>query len=85
MSIVSYEKILKALANKKRLQIIEYLNENEPKPVFSIAKAIKLSIKSTSKHLLILKNTDVLESEYMKHQNHYRLKRPLSIIVKTIM
>ena len=44
-------KILKALANEKRMEILDLLEKNKDLCVFDIAKQIHLHFKSTSKHL----------------------------------
>ncbi|MEK7093489.1 MAG: metalloregulator ArsR/SmtB family transcription factor [Patescibacteria group bacterium] len=56
------ERILKALANKRRLAILKYLKGGRAS-VSDIAKTIKLSFKATSKHLTILTGAGVLEKE----------------------
>ncbi len=63
MKIGEYEKVFKALANKRRLEIIKFLSEKSEATVGEIAKKIKLSIKATSKHLIILANAEVLEKD----------------------
>ena len=67
------EKVLKALANKRRLAIIKYLKVNHKAPVGDIAGGIKLSFKATSKHLGILYAADILEREQQNLQMFYRL------------
>lgn len=57
------EKILKALANKRRLVIIKYLKEEKEAVVGDVARFIRLSFKSTSKHLSILRVVDIIERE----------------------
>ena len=60
---LSLEKLYKALANRRRRKIIRYLKKHEEKPVSDIAGAIGLSIKSTSNHLLILSNADLVSGK----------------------
>jgi len=67
------EKILKALANKRRLAIIRYLRENKEAPVGEIANEINLSFKATSKHLNILSAIDIVEKDQRSLQIYYRL------------
>lgn len=55
------EKILKALANQRRLSIIKFLKKNQPASVGDIAAQIGLSFKATSKHLGILRAVGILE------------------------
>jgi DNA-binding transcriptional ArsR family regulator len=57
------EQILKALANKRRVAILKYLKRAGSASVGDVASEIKLSFRSTSKHLLILLNADILDKE----------------------
>ena len=82
------EKILKALANKRRLAIIKYLKEGKQAPVGEIAEKIKLSFKATSKHLGILFASDIIEKEQKSLQMFYRLsdnQKPLSKFLISIV
>jgi len=79
------EKTLKALANRRRLAIIKYLDKNTKATVGDIAQEIKLSFKATSKHLIILLNADILDREQINLQMCYRLNKPLSSIVKSVL
>lgn len=67
------EKILKALANRRRLAILKYLKENKEAPVAEIAHEINLSFKATSKHLSVLSAVDIIEREQRSSQMFYRL------------
>ncbi|MEK7187347.1 MAG: metalloregulator ArsR/SmtB family transcription factor [Patescibacteria group bacterium] len=67
------EKVLKALANQRRLAILKYLKHNRQKTVGEIANEIGLSFKSTSKHLGILTVCNILEKEQKSLQVFYRL------------
>jgi DNA-binding transcriptional ArsR family regulator len=79
------ERILKAVANKRRLAVIKFLSRTEQSSVGSIAEEIKLSFKSTSRHLSILFNADILERKQTSTTVLYRLVRPLSPILKTLI
>jgi len=57
------EKLLKAVANRRRLEILAHLKRTHESTVGDIAAAIKLSFKATSKHLGVLANVDLVESE----------------------
>ncbi len=85
MGIATMEKILKALANRRRLAIIKYLSNVKTASVHEIAEAIDLSHRSTSKHLNLLKSRGVVESEYVGQENHYKLSLPLSEVVKFVL
>lgn len=79
------EKILKALANKRRLAIIKYLKEKREAPVTEIAERINLSFKATSKHLGILLAVDIVEKEQRSLQMFYYLPASQKPVVKTIL
>lgn len=66
------ERILKALANKRRLSIVRFLRKGEGS-VGDIADEIKLSFKATSKHLAILYAANVVEKEQRSLQMFYKL------------
>ena len=79
------EKILKALANRRRLTILKLLSNNSKSSVRYIAKEIKLSFKATSKHLGILLNAGILEREQVNLLMYYSLIRPTSSIVRSVV
>lgn len=80
------EGLLKSVANKKRLTILQLLLYEGEKPVSEIAQRIKLSFKSTSKHLLRLERAGFITrsqkifwgyyfiSEHMPEKNKIILK-----------
>lgn len=57
------DKILKALANPRRIAILKYLQKHNRASVSAIATHIKLSFKATSKHLAILSNAEIVEKQ----------------------
>ena len=67
------EKILKALANRRRLAIVRYLLDGRRMPVGDIAEKIDLSFKATSKHLNILHGADILEREQKGPNMYYEI------------
>ena len=69
------EKILKALANRRRLAIVKFLKKQGEKSVGDIAHEINLSFKSTSKHLGVLSAVDIVDREQRSLQMFYRLSR----------
>lgn len=79
------EKQLKALANEKRLKALAYLKKEKKAPVQEIADKIDLSIKSTSKHLAVLKSVDLLKATYVGRERIYQLeltdKQPAKYII----
>lgn len=83
-SIKNIEKILKGLANRRRLSIIKYLLNEEEATVANIAENINLSFKATSKHLLILRQLDIIDSRQQSLSVFYRVSDTLPRIVKDI-
>jgi DNA-binding transcriptional ArsR family regulator len=73
MSTKELEKILKALASKRRLDIIKILTVRRESVVGEIADKIKISLKATSQHLRILYSADILEKEKRGLEVYYRL------------
>jgi len=84
-SMRSMEKVLKVLANRRRLAIIKYLKQNKEAPVAEIASEINLSFKATSKHLGILSGADVIEREQRGLWMFYHLSRDQKPAVKHII
>ena len=80
-----YEKILKALANRRRLQIIKYLKDKKLATVTDISEHLKLSFKSTSKHLAVLFGVGILEKEQKSLSMFYSISDSLSILAKRVI
>lgn len=79
------EKILKALANRRRLAIVQFLHKTGKASVGEIATEIKLSFKATSKHLRILANADMLDREQVSLTMFYSLSRPVNAILRSVL
>lgn len=79
--IKKIEKLHKALANGRRIAILSYLNLKREASVGRIASHIKLSFKSTSRHLSVLLSVDVLEKSQRSTQMFYSLSKPVHCIV----
>ncbi len=69
------ERTLKALANKRRLEILKALKKapGDELSVGESAEKINLSFKATSRHLKLLTDADILEKEQRGLQVFYRL------------
>lgn len=85
MDIKNLEKILKSLANKRRLAILQYLKRNADATVGEIAGTIKLSLKATSRHLFILSAAELVEKEQRSLFVHYRLSEISNLIVRSVL
>lgn len=79
------EKILKALANRRRLTILRYLKKVDKASVGDIAGEIRLSFKATSKHLGILYSSDLIDREQVSLSKIYSLNHPINEILKTVL
>lgn len=79
------EKILKALANRRRIMILKFIKKSGRASVGEIASAIKLSFKATSKHLIILSNADILEKEQISLAMYYFLPKDNNPIVSKLL
>lgn len=80
-----FEKQLKALANARRLTIIKYLKDKREANVSDIADHLKLSFKSTSKHLAVLFAAEILEKEQRSLSTFYSLSLSLPKVAKTMV
>ncbi len=72
-----WTQIFKALSNPNRLGIIKILSEHEKLPVSEIAEKLDISLKATSKHLIILNNLDVLNNKGKDNRVYYWLNPDL--------
>lgn len=57
------ERTFRALANSRRLTIIKELFPNHRMMVTTLAEAIRLSVRSTSKHLQVLEKANLVDRE----------------------
>ena len=80
-----YEKILKALANGRRLQILKYLKTKKIASVTDISSHIKLSLKSTSRHLAVLFTANMVDREQKNLSVFYYLSKTSSKLSKIII
>ncbi len=76
------EKILKALANHRRLEILRVLKRGEDVTVGDIADVIHLSLKSTSRHLAVLAAARVLEKDQIGLEVYYELSPEMPRLAK---
>lgn len=78
------EKICKALANKKRLEILALLHKAKSASVGEVAEKICISLKATSKHLLQLYQADFVEKERRGGLTIYTLNDRMGGIIKKV-
>jgi DNA-binding transcriptional ArsR family regulator len=85
MQIKYIEKVFKGLANRRRLAIIKLLIKERELPVAEISKQINLSFTSTSKHLGILRQLDIVDRRQESLTIYYRLADPLPYVIKQLV
>lgn len=79
------EKIYKALANRRRLEIIKYLKKQKEASVWQLSEHLKLSFKSTSRHLAVLRSVDILEKEQRSLEAYYRISLVVHPVVRHLL
>jgi ArsR family transcriptional regulator len=72
------ERVLRALANSRRLRIIQELYPSSRITVTGLSERIRLSIRSTSKHLQILEKADLVSREQEGLRMYYFINPNLS-------
>lgn len=85
MTEKEWTKILKALANEKRLRIVKSLSKGKGLPVFAIANQIRLSYKSTSRHLNRLAQLGILDTEGKGTSVEYSVNPSLSPKIRRLL
>ena len=85
MEIRQLEKILKALANRRRLDVCRILKKKGPLTVGEIAEEIRLSFKSTSRHLALLAAAEILEKEQKSLNVFYSLSKDAHKFVSQVI
>lgn len=76
------ERIFKALANKRRIEIIRHIRVRRESTVGDIAEEINLSFKGVSKHMRILYSVGIVEREQSGSQALYKLSENLAETVR---
>jgi len=77
-----WTQIFKVLANRKRLAIIKLLANGKEFTVSEIAPEIHVTFTGTSKHLILMRNLDVLESDGKAGHVYYSLNKNLPADLK---
>ena len=83
--IKKLEKIFKAVANKRRLQILRFLKQQKEASVGDIAENIGVSFKSTSRHLAVLYSVDILEKEQRSLEVFYSISAEMHKLMKHVV
>ncbi len=79
------ERLLRAFANKRRLMILGLLKERKKMSVTELAYGIKLSLRSTSRHLSVLSHADLVDREQRGLTVFYTIAPKLDKLAKDIL
>lgn len=85
MQLQQAEKILKALANRRRLEILKFLKRGKRASVGAIAKEIALSFRATSKHLTILAGATLLDRKQSSLSVFYKIAEDIPEFTKKLV
>lgn len=83
--MTSLERTFKAFANKRRLAILKYLKTHADASVGELSDNIKLSFRSTSKHLGVLTAAEIVESEPRNRLVFYKLNGNRSSVINKLL
>lgn len=79
------ERLLKALANRRRLHILSVLRTRGGTTVGGLAEELNIPMKTTSKHLAILLLVDLVDRKQTGSSAQYTLLEPLHPYTKTVL
>lgn len=85
MKLSLQEKIYKACAHEKRLEILRLIKINKYLTVGQCSRTMGMSIQRTSQHLKILESAHVLQSSQEGLHVFYELRKPTYPLVKSIL
>jgi len=83
--IVETERMFKALANRRRLSIIQFLSTKGSVSVGNIAEHIRLSFAATSRHLRVLANAELVENEQINTTVNYSLPQNRHVLLDSAL
>ena len=79
------ERLLKALANKRRLALLHLMQDGGERNVADLARAIRLSYRATSQHLRILDRAGLLERKQEGLEVYYSLAKHLPPVARKVL
>ena len=79
------EKTLKALANHRRLDILIILKKQKNVTVGEIAEIIRLSFKSTSRHLAVLAAAEIITRDQISSYVYYKISPDIPTVVRHVL
>lgn len=84
-SLSQLERVYKSLGNKRRLIVLQFIAAKSRASVGEVSRHVKLSFPSTSRHLRILANADLLESEQTSTTVYYSVQKERDAITETAL
>ncbi|HLD86238.1 MAG TPA: metalloregulator ArsR/SmtB family transcription factor [Patescibacteria group bacterium] len=84
MTTIQLERAFKALANRRRLNIIVHLMNKKEATVGELVAVVHASFPTVSKHLSILTAAGVVENERRQMEVYYRLATSLPPVPRSI-
>ncbi len=85
LNVRETEKVLKAVANRRRLSILAFLKKRGEATVGEIAEDIKLSFGATSRHLILMEHAGILDKEQRSIEVHYRIPHAVPAPVRSLL
>ena len=79
------ERVIKALANRRRLAILRYLRKGREASVGDITEEINLSFKSTSRHLAVLSAVHLVDRDQIGTKMYYRITEKIPEVARKII
>ncbi|MEK7063838.1 MAG: metalloregulator ArsR/SmtB family transcription factor [Patescibacteria group bacterium] len=79
------EQVLKALANRRRLAILQIIRGRRRIHVGGIAQVLKLSFRAVSQHLALLAKAGIVEHEQVGLYMHYSLAPDMPSVAQKII
>lgn len=84
-SLRDIERILKGLANRRRLVVVKLLLKRKEVTVAAVAGFLNLSFKATSRHLAILRQLGIVENRQQGLYVYYRIAPHLPEVVRAFV
>ncbi len=85
MKEADMERMLKPLANRRRLAVLKFLHKRRVANVGEIAEHLRLSLPATSRHLRLLENAHFLEKDQHGLEMHYRLSIEAPLLTQYVL
>ncbi len=79
------ERVMKALANRRRIAAVRFIRKRKEANVGSVAESLKLSFKATSKHLAVLVNAGILDKEQRSIEMYFWLSPEMPEAAKRVV